>query len=477
MVSGFPVSEYSDKNCAVLGLARAGIPVAQFLASRGARVVGFDRTPLDELSAEARALAEQNVELRVGREDFAGLDEFDLIVLSPGLKVHEEPLRSSLQEASAGGAEIVGEMELAARHCPSPIIAVTGTKGKSTTVKLIAEMLQACGLEAVRAGNTGVPLSAELPQLSANGWAVLEVSSFQLEFAPTFHPQVGVLLNLLEDHQDYHPSFEQYWATKLKLFANQTAGDMAVFNVDDARVAKLLDEANPEYSWWPQPLKSRVVKTTGAAQNGVLGWWNDNEFVPVVEVEELPLLGAHNAGNVAAALAAVQAALGDEIFGHRDAIAEAIRNFESLPHRLEIVARKDGVTWINDSQATIPDAAIGALKAVQSPVAIICGGKDKLNNPSGYDNLGRAIAERAHLLITIGEAAGIIEESARRAGFASDKIVSAHTLSNAVAAAKKRTPPGGSVVLSPACASFDQFKSFEERGETFRQLVTSDESR
>jgi UDP-N-acetylmuramoylalanine--D-glutamate ligase len=463
------LTEYSGKKYAVLGLARAGIPVARLLASQGARVVGYDKAPLEKLSAEARALPEIGVQLRVGEDGFAGLDEFDGVVLSPGLKIHDEPLRSALAAAEKSGAQVLGELEFAARHCPAPMIAVTGTKGKSTTVKLITEMLRACGVDAVRAGNTGTPLTAALPQLSPQSWAVVEVSSFQLERAPSFHPRVGVLLNLLQDHQDYHPSFEQYWATKLKLFANQTAEDTAIFNADDPRVGRMLEERGTEYS-------ARVWKTTGATQSGALGWWRGEEFVPVIARAELPLLGTHNASNAAAALAAVRAALGEAVFAHQDEIADALRNFQSLPHRLEIVAQKDGLTWVNDSQATIPDAAIGALRAFDGPIALIAGGHDKLNDPHGYDKLGAVIAERAHLLLTIGETAQLIESAALRASCHSDKIVSAHTLPEAVRQARARMPAGGTVVLSPACASFDQFQSFEQRGETFRALALADEA-
>ena len=195
-----------EKVCAVIGLARAGAPAAKFLAQRGAQVIGFDSRPLNELSDEARSLAQLGVELRTGAHGYRGLEECSTIVLSPGLKIHHEPLKSVLAKCEARKAEVIGELELAARHCPAPMIAVTGTKGKSTTTKLIHEMLLACGLKSVRAGNTGIPLIAELPQLTPDSWAVVEVSSFQLERTPTFKPRIAVLLNLLPDHLDYHPT-------------------------------------------------------------------------------------------------------------------------------------------------------------------------------------------------------------------------------------------------------------------------------
>ena len=445
----------AGRTYAVIGLARAGVPAARYLAERGARVFGYDSRDLERLDNEARALPEIGVELRTGDHNFAGLEECDSVVLSPGLKIHHEPLRSVLEKCMARGVEVIGELELAARYCPAPIIAVTGTKGKSTTVKLIAEMLQACDVNAIRAGNTGIPLIAELSNLSSDSWAVVEVSSFQLERAPTFKPRIGVLLNLLEDHQDYHPSLDQYWTTKLKLFVNQDGQDTAIFNVDDERVEAIVNGSNHKFRGWLDRVRARVAKSSASR----------------VDLAEIPLRGAHNRSNLAAALAAVAAALGDRVASCREQIADAVRNFESLPHRLEIVDCVDGITWVNDSQATIPDAAVRALEAFSPPLTLIAGGRAKLENEDAFDELGQAIARHAHLLLTIGEAAPVIARAACRAGFEPAKVIDAQTLTKAVIEAKMHTPVGGTVVLSPACASFDQFKSFEERGESFRTAV------
>ncbi|MDQ3815150.1 MAG: UDP-N-acetylmuramoyl-L-alanine--D-glutamate ligase [Armatimonadota bacterium] len=468
-----------EKVYAVIGLARAGVPAARFLAERGARVIGYDNKPLDQLSAEARALGESGVELRTGDHQFVGIAECDTVILSPGLKIYHEPLRSVVQECEARGAEVIGELELAARDCPAPIIAVTGTKGKSTTVKLITEMLQACGLDAIRAGNTGVPLIAELPNLSPDSWAVVEVSSFQLEKAPTFKPKIAVLLNLLADHLDYHPTLEQYWETKLKLFANQGAGDTAVFNVDDPRVADLASKQHNDFAFelWQRKVhvlhsSARIPGYFASIRDGRLGLQPEHQFVPIMEEDRIPLRGEHNKSNVAVALATIGAAVGDmTTVEHRQAIANTVYRFESLPHRLEIVGEVGDVTYVNDSQATIPDATIRAVSAFPTPITLIAGGRAKLDAPEAYDALGRAIAERVDRLITIGEAAAMIAGAARRAGFASEKIIDAQTLTNGVAQAKLYTLPGGTVILSPACASFDQFSSFEARGDAFRAAV------
>ncbi len=484
-----------EKRCAVIGLARAGVPAARFLAERGARVIGYDGKPLEQLSDEARALQTLGVELRAGEpllqpQHFgiaprpnepllSGIEQCSLVVLSPGLKIHHEPLRSLLEQCEARGTEIIGELELAARHCPAPIIAVTGTKGKSTTVKLIEEMLRACGVDAIRAGNTGTPLVAQLPHLSPQSWAIVEVSSFQLERAPTFKPRVAVLLNLLEDHQDYHPSLEQYWATKLKLFTHQGEGDKSIFNFDDERTKsawKIISETHP----WSRLCSSGRNRLEGqtlcraSVKEGFIGWLPEHQFFPLMPVTEVPLRGEHNLSNVAAAMAAVYAVLGeDETVNHHKEIANSIRNFESLPHRLEIVGEVGGVRFVNDSQGTIPDATIRALEAFAPPITLIAGGRAKSEDAAAFDELGQTISQRAHSLVTIGQDAARIEDAARRAGMDNEKIVAGETLTNALEIAIMRTPQGGTVLLSPACASFDQFASFEARGEAFRAAVTA----
>ncbi len=473
------MNEYTrEKKCAVIGLARAGVPTARFLCERGNRVVGYDSKTREQLSPAALELENLGVQLLLGDHQFKGILGCNLIVLSPGVRIHHQPLSGILEKARARGIEIIGEMELAARHCPAPMIAVTGTKGKSTTVKLITELLQACGQKALRAGNTGTPLIAELPQLSPESWAVVEVSSFQLERAPTFKPRIAVLLNLLPDHLDYHTSLDQYWQTKLRIFAHQKAGDTAILNLDDTQTRLAIENQNIGGDAQLLGVSGRdLPQVKGAAldgagvQDGKLGWVQNGAFEALIDNEEIALHGEHNRANVAAAICAVITALdARQVLAARDSIAQVIRSFESLPHRLELVAEKNGVRWINDSQGTIPDAAIAALHAFDTPIALIAGGKNKLDDPKAYDALGRALAERAEWLFCIGESAPILAGAAHRAGMAAEKIIEAGTLHLAVRAANERMK-SGTVVMSPACASFDQFASFEDRGEQFRQAV------
>ncbi len=464
---------FQGRTAAVIGLARAGIPAAKFLLERGAKVVGFDGKTRGNLAPEALELEKSGATLVLGDHGFAGIENCDLIVLSPGLKIHFEPLKSIIEAAEARGAEVIGELELASRFCPCPIIGVTGTKGKSTVTKLITEMLRACGVDAISAGNTGTPLIEILPMLKPESWAVVEVSSFQLEKAPTFRPKIAVLLSLLEDHQDYHPTLEQYWETKLKIFDNQEAEDYAIYNVDDARVEKRfkhLSKAKGGFLWSintsAQSKKTLVNVDKGIAFFGT----NKKGRVELMNIKDVTLSGKHNLSNLMAAFGAVGVALEFDFEGKTDKIAEAIRNFKSLPHRLEIVAQKDGIAFVNDSQSTIPDAAIAALRSFPYPVTLLVGGRAKIE-AAGYEALMSAIRDEKARLVLFGEAKEMLYEVALSMGVEKSQINRENTLAEALKVAKMNALPGETVILSPACASFDQFTSYEHRGETFRQLV------
>ena len=400
-MSGLP------RRALVLGLAVTGEAAALALAARGVEVVVADRSA----DAGPGRLAGTGVELRLGTEDAAVLEGVDVVVKSPGVPAGS-PVAAAARER---GIPVWSEIELGWRLLPgNPVIGVTGTKGKTTTVRLLGAMFAAAGVDAVLAGNEHVPLSEIALTVGPGTWIVCELSSFQLEDVETFACEIAVLLNLEPDHLDRHGTFESYRAAKLRIFerAKTTIGPDD-FSADD-----------------PLPAEPRMP-------------------------------GAHNRANAAAATAAARAAnLPD------DAIARALETFEGVPHRLELVRDLRGVRYVNDSKATTISATLRAIAAYDDvPLQLILGGSDKGQD---FASLARAIPDRVHGIHLIGAVADDLARAFEEAGVAYDLD---GDLASAVAHAAAEAQPGAVVLLSPATASFDQFRNFEERGETFRRIV------
>ena len=411
----------SSKKALVLGLARSGEAAALALARRGVRVVGVDRN--GEL--DAGRLRESGVEVVLGAEDPALVDDVDLVVKSPGI-----PSEAALVAAArARGVAIWSEVELGARILASPLLGVTGTNGKTTTCELLGEIFRADGRPVAVAGNVGRPLTGLDGAISKDAWIVCELSSFQLEDIHELRPRVGVLLNVTPDHLDRHGDLESYRAAKLRPFENQCPDDVAVV----------------PRGFGPVPGAGRRV-----------------EFAvddPLPAEPRVP--GEHNRENAAAATAAARAAgIAD------DAIGQALRSFAGVPHRLELVRELDGVRWINDSKATNPEAAERALGAYPPGLRVILGGNRKGTPFGGL--AGRAREAGVSCAYLIGESADEIAEALAREGV---RFRHSIDLERAVAEAHADAERGEVVLLSPACASYDQFESFEERGARFRQLV------
>lgn len=412
--------ELAGARVLVVGLARSGQAAAEALAARGAQVVGYDRDP----EVDAGRLRALGVEVVTGPEEERVLTGIDLVVKSPGVP-GERPLVAG---ARARGIPVWSEIELGARLLGSPLLGVTGTNGKTTTSELLGAIFRAGGCPVEVAGNVGRPLTALAGRVGPETWIVCELSSFQLEDVETLRPAIAVLLNLEPDHLDRHGTFEAYAAAKLRLFERQGPGDVAVL----------------PRGFGPVPGAARRV-----------------EFAADDPLPAEPLLpGSHNRENAAAATAAARAAgLGEE------AIAEALRTFPGVPHRIELVRELRGVVYVNDSKATNVAAALRALASFPGRRRhVILGGRGKAEP---YDRLAAAFApgDRAYL---IGEAA---EEIARALEAAGVPCVRAGDLEAALAAAAVAAAPGDVVLLSPACASFDQFRDFEQRGDAFRALV------
>ena len=413
-------SELAGRRVLVVGLARAGAAAADALLAQGAEIVAFS---LDETPAAGRLRA-LGVEVHVGREEETLTQGIDLLVKSPGVRA-DAPL---LAAARARGVPVWDELELGARLLSNPILAITGTNGKTTTTALLGEILRAAGKPVEVAGNIGRALTSLVGEIAPESWIVCEVGVFQVEDLEVFHPQVGVLVNLEPDHLDRYVEFERYAATKLRMFELQTPEDTAIV----------------PRGFGPVP---------GAAQR--IEFSADD---PLPAEPAIP--GAHNRENAAAATRAARA-----VGVSDDAIAEALRTFRGVEHRIETIATVAGVRYVNDSKATNVAAALRAIEALRpAPLHLILGGRGK--NES-YAPLAAALGaqDRAYL---IGEAADAIAPALAAAGLA---YVDAGDLERAVAEAARAAAPGEIVLLSPACASFDQFRDFEARGDAFRGLV------
>lgn len=430
-------------NVLVLGLGISGRSAANFCAARGARVVAADEAP--EASLTGLSDLDSSVELRVGGA-LPDPADFDLVVPSPGIPRDRYARRAR---------RVWGDIELAGRALGIPIVAVTGTNGKSTTVLLVEAMLRAAGLRARAAGNVGTPaLSLTSEALDV---AVLEVSSFQLEAVASFRPRVSAILNLSPDHLDRHGDFESYRATKCRIFANQRDEDVVVLNFDDPKVHALEDRVHSQVLGFSRmrPLARGVFFDSGS----LVVQMNDGPLR--LPLDGLRIEGVHNLENVLAALAIVVS------LGVAPAPAvRALASFEGLPHRCETVAVRDQVRFVDDSKATNPGAALGSLGSFHQPLIWIAGGRDK---GLDFSELAEIASRRVELALLIGEAAAKLE-AALEGKVATVRVA---TLAAAVELAAQRAKPGDVVLLAPACASFDQFASFEERGDVFRRCVES----
>ncbi len=429
----------------VVGAGKSGVASANFLAARGERVVLADSNASPSLPVPL----DERVTAAFGREDDALLDGATMIVLSPGVPI-TIPL---LQRAAVRAIPIVGEIELAYRHLEGTVIAITGSNGKSTTTALIGEILKVAGRRPIVAGNIGEPLISALDPEKPRTY-VLELSSFQLETVDTFHANVALLLNITPDHMDRYANFDAYAAAKYRVFRNQESGDTAIVNATDRReVAR--DSA------------ARVWRFSATRRVDTGAWLDGEQLVIKTDGHErriprssLKLQGQANVENALAAWLAARAVGVDDVD-----VQIAFGTFAGLPHRMMLVRELDGVHWINDSKGTNVDATLKSLEGFDaSSVILILGGKDKAGE---FERMRDLVKDKARTVLTIGKAADRIAEAL--AG--STEIVPAGDMQKAVEWARTTAKPGETVLLSPACASFDQYRNFEHRGEHFEELV------
>jgi UDP-N-acetylmuramoylalanine--D-glutamate ligase len=446
-----PGIELAGKQILVVGLARTGIATALFCAARGARVTATEERPEPEIAETAAKLRAAGVTLELGAHGARTFVEQDLIISSPGVP----PTMPALAAARAIGIPVWSEIELAWRFLRGRLICITGSNGKTTTTALTGHILETAGLPVQVAGNIGTPLISRVDVSSDSGFTVVEASSFQLESIAAFRPDVAVLLNLTPDHLDRHGSFEAYSQAKVRLFENQTEEDAAVVNADDA-MAPQYAPSNAEVFWFSR--RKRIAQGCFLRDDEIVFRRDGTETV-LLRRRDVGLRGDHNLENVLAAAAAAKL-VGVE----PAAIAQGVKSFAGVEHRIEYVDTIAGVEYFNDSKATNVDATLKALDAFPGNVLVILGGKDK---GSDYAILRDELARHARMVLLIGDAAGKIET--QLAGVVPAEH--AGTMARAVEIAAARAQPGDTVLLAPACASFDQFDNYEQRGRVFKQLV------
>jgi UDP-N-acetylmuramoylalanine--D-glutamate ligase len=434
---------------AVAGAARSGIAASELLARRGAKVTLSDtRAQVDE----AEPLRTLGVELELGGHRTETFSDADLIVMSPGVP----PGQPVIAHARTRGVPVIGELELASRWLRGRLVAITGTKGKSTTSELTGRILEAAGFKVTVGGNIGAPLSAQVAGSMPDSVHVVEASSFQLEQIETFHPWIAVMLNFSPDHLDRHPTVDAYGAAKARVFENQDAGDWKVINADDPAVLELARKGRAQ---------TRLFAMRSAIESGtaIEGDWivdrRAQKTTKLVPLDAIHLLGPHLVNDVMAA-----ATVGAIAGAAPAAMTAAVDAFQGLEHAMELVADAGGVRFVNDSKATNVDAALHAIESFESGLVAIIGGRFKGGD---FRLLREPLKKRARAVVAIGEAAPLVKEALAGA----IDVREAATFEGAVKDAFALAKPGGVVLLSPACASFDMFRDYAERGRRFKEEV------
>jgi len=445
--------ELNGKRALVVGLGKSGVASALFMKAHGARVTVSDTKSGDELRNEIPVLLDHGITVETGGHGDRTFRGQDLIVVSPGVPVDAPPL----VQARSLGEMVIGEIELAAQFLPGPIVAITGSNGKTTTTTLMGEIMTAAGVPTLVGGNIGTPAISLAERAKPETVVVLEISSFQLETVQTFRPKIAVVLNVTPDHLDRHRTFEIYTDAKARIFENQQGSDFAVLNADDPNCVAMGARTRAQVFWFS---RQKEVQQGAWVRDGNVVFRDSNGQREILQVSEIPLKGAHNLENVLAAVCS-----GVLMGCAPEKVRQAVRDFKAVEHRLEFVATIAGVDYYNDSKATNVDATIKALESFPANIHLILGGKDK---GSDYTVLNDLIRQRVKVVYTIGAAAAKIESQVKGAD-----IVHAETLENAIRKANATAQAGDVVLLAPACASFDQFKNYEHRGKIFKDIVAA----
>ena len=448
------LASLQDKTVAVIGIGVSNQPLLRLLLDRGISVTACDKKSREALGVVAEQLEALGCRLRLGEDYLKDLTE-DVIFRTPGMR----PDLPELTEAVARGSLLTSEMEVFLEVCPCPIVAVTGSDGKTTTTTIISELLKRAGKTVHVGGNIGHPLLAETGSMQPDDIAVLELSSFQL-MTMTRSPHVAVITNLAPNHLDVHKDFQEYIDAKENIFTHQGPEDIAVFNADNLYTA---EEAGRAVG------RARLFSRKTKPEDGVflrgdaIVARHDGRERQIMTTADIKLPGVHNVENYLAAIAAVDGMVGDET------IRDFAREFGGVEHRIELIRTRNGVRWYNDSIASSPSRTIAGLNSFKEKVILIAGGKDK---GISYDDLGPVVNEHVKLLLLCGATAGVIRRSVEQAdNYDGLEILDVQDYQEAVSVADSRAVEGDVVILSPASTSFDRFANFMERGRVFKDIV------
>jgi len=438
----------AGRKALVIGLAREGVDLTRFLTHHGAEVVVTDRKRAEDLGEAMAQLGGVNVTYRLGGHHASDLDGIDVVYASPGVP----PEHELLTQARSQNIQVSSLVELFFALCPAPILGITGSAGKSTTTSLVGDIFAAAGRDVFVGGNIGRPLLGQLVHMSRSSWVVLELSSFQLE---PLHvsPHIALVTNVTPNHLDRHPTMEAYWAAKGQILAHQSPSDWAVLNADDA---------------WTLRYRPRGRLLRFSLEGVVEGAYLAEQHLmllgePLLDVAEVPLRGRHNLANVLAAAAVAHAAGIDRV-----PMRAAIEAFTGVAHRLQTVAERDGVRFVDDSIATAPERSIAALQAYDEPVVLIAGGRDKHLPMQAWAGL---IAKRVKHVVLLGEMGDMVEAAIHTVDPTYAAISRAATMDEAIAQAARVSRSGDVVLLSPGGTSYDMYTDFEERGRDFARAV------
>lgn len=446
-----------NKKILIVGLGKSGLAAARFLKKQGALVTVTDIKKAEQLTSFEPTAREMGIRMELGSHSFETFEKSDFIVLSPGVPHTLLPVKNAKKK----GIPVWGETELASRFIKEPIVAITGTNGKTTTTTLLGEMLKSSGLKVFVGGNIGNPLIEYVDKGEKADVVVAEVSSFQLDTIASFRPKVGVLLNITEDHLDRYKDFDAYAAAKGRIFENQQKEDVSVFNGNDPIIRSMAKQFKSKRSpFFTDPCRcdAEMGKGVVITQENITFYTDENKK-KVLDLKNLTLPGKHNIENVAAAGLASLAAGGSP-----EGIRSALNNFQGLSHRLEYAGTINGVDFFDDSKATNVDAVARALEAFTRPLVVIMGGRDK---GGSYDVLKDLVRKHVKKIILIGEAKENIK-------LVLGPIVPTHvesTMEGAVFSAYQTAVPGDTVLLSPACSSFDMYDGYAQRGEFFCNAI------